>query len=68
LTIRRQRQPTIKACTNQSLGGSALFQLDGSHLQLGSHRTKLLREGRPMRARNLAQPARSLSEKLCFLA
>jgi len=68
LTIRRQRQPTIKPCTNQSLGWSALFQLDGSQLQLGSHRAKLLREGRLMRARDPAQPARSLSEKLCFLA
>jgi hypothetical protein len=67
LTIRRQQQPTVKPCTNQSLGWSALFQLVGSRLQLGSHRATLLREGRPMRARDLAQPARSLSEKLRFL-
>src|ERR1700704_3517328 len=52
-----------QAVPDHSSGGSALLQLVGSRLQLGSHRAKLLREGRPMRARNLAQPARSLSEK-----
>src|SRR5205823_8570581 len=56
-----------QARTDQSIGASAPLQFVGSRVQLGSHRAKLLREGRPMRARDLTQPPRSLSEERGFL-